>query len=133
VPLYVCGNCCCNAVLQVLGKAKKSRSEKQPPQVQTQHHVRSQHTALRQQQTPKQHLGMNGPSSLVRNSVAAAYSQCSQADAEAADAAALQGWGHVASLAVWQGVSVAEMAQWLLQVTAEQRQEVLGMYAEDAG
>jgi hypothetical protein len=117
----------------VLGKARKTRSEKQqPPQEQTQQQARSTHTAPRQQQTTKHYLSLDDPSSLVRNSVAAACSQCSQADAAAAGAAALQGWGHVASLAVWQGVSVVEMAQWLLQLTAEQRQEVLGMYAEDA-
>lgn len=118
---------------QVLGKVRKSRSEKQGDlQAHTQHHTLSKHTTPRQQQTTNQRLALTSPSSLVRSSVAEAYSQCSQADAEAADAAALQGWGPVASLAVWQGVSVVEMAQWLLQLTAEQRQEVLGMYAEDA-
>lgn len=63
--------------------------------------------------------------------MAQAYQQCSQADAAEADAAARQGWGHVASLAVWQGVTVAEMALWLLQQTPEQRQQLLAMYAKD--
>jgi hypothetical protein len=39
--------------------------------------------------------------------------------------------GPIASLALWQGVGVVEMAEWLLQLNAEERRQVLAMYSED--
>lgn len=74
---------------------------------------------------------MGDPSNLLRRSVAAACSGLCPSAAAAAEAAADKGWGPVASLAVWQGVGVVEMAEWLLQLTAEQRQQVLEMYSDD--
>lgn len=57
--------------------------------------------------------------------------RCSPAVAAAAGAAGSQGWGPLASLAVYQGVSVVEMAQWLVALTPEERKQVLAMYAAD--
>jgi len=68
---------------------------------------------------------------VLRRSPAEAYSSCSQAVIDAADAASKGGWGPVASLAVWQGVDVVDMAEWLLQQTAEQRKAVMSWYTQD--
>jgi hypothetical protein len=34
---------------------------------------------------------------------------------------------------VWQGVGVADMAEWLLRLSCEERQQVLAKYAECCG
>jgi hypothetical protein len=130
--------------LQVLGLTKKPKTTQQHtqqapsgrqrrPSSSSKHMPTSQQqqTRRQQQQHERKPAGGQPLRSIVRCSVTGAYQQCSRADADAAAAAAQQGWGPVASLAVWQGVSVAEMALWLLQQTPEQRQQLLAMYADD--
>lgn len=133
--------CCCVARgrLQVLGQARKPTAGRQHTQQApsrqrrsgSKHTPASQQQQTQQQQHPRHQGGRRPLSSVVRGGVVYAYQQCSQADADEADAAARQGWGPVASLAMWQGVTVAEMALWLLQQTPEQRQQLLAMYADD--
>ena len=120
-------------VLQVLGKVKKSKADRQDPQQpHSRHHTPRKKPSQQQHEAqPARIAPLSSISSLVRGGVAAAYRQCTQAEATAADAAAGQGWVPVASLALWQGVGAAEMAQWLLKLTPEQRQQVLAMYASD--
>lgn len=120
-------------LLQVLGKGRKTKAEQQDPQqAHSRRHTPRKKPAQHQHAAqPARGAPLSSISSLARGSVALACRQHSHAEAVAAEAAAGQGWGPVASLAVWQDVDVTEMAQWLLKLTPEQRQQVLAMYAAD--
>lgn len=123
--------------MQVLAKAKQGKAQGQSQHAQRRHGSRQQPQP--EQRHPKLQLEysaeprpcqLSTPSSLPCSSVAAAYKQCPQAVADAAEAAAAEGWGPVASLAVWQGVGLSEMAEWLLRLSSEERRQVLAKYAE---
>lgn len=61
----------------------------------------------------------------------AAMARVSAATLAAAMAAADQGASAVASIAVWQQMPVAEVARVMLQLNAQERRELLMMYAAD--
>lgn len=118
----------CPRFVQVLGKAKQHRTDRQPQQHHHQHGTKQAASQPQHQQPPS----LRDPPSLLRRSVAAVCTpQCPQPVVAAAEEAASKGWGPIASLALWQGVGVVEMAHWLLQLSAEERQQVLAMYSED--
>jgi hypothetical protein len=61
----------------------------------------------------------------------AAVGHATPAVREAAAAAAEQGCGALASLAVWQRLHVADMAERLIGMTVQQRRQLLGQYADE--
>lgn len=122
-----------NALLsatQVLGSSRQPKAEQpsqRPPRKHRQRASQQQAPSQPAHQCPEQ-LSVER---LVRRRPSEGFSCCSEAAASAASAAATAGCGAIASLAVWQGMDVVHMAEWLLQLTPEQRQQVLLMYSED--
>jgi hypothetical protein len=74
--------------------------------------------------------GVSSGQTLVKDARDAAAAHAMPAVRDAAAAAAEQGCQALASLAIWQRLHVTDMAQRLMGMTAEQRRQLLGQYAQ---
>lgn len=122
---------------QILGKGEKVPRRKQ--QLLSNNDQQQQPTATRRSKLALSAVAAGG-AELAANSAStadgldprqAAAVRASAAVLSAARAAAEKGDSVLASLAVWQGMQVTEVAQMLLQLNAQERTELMLMYAAD--